>query len=509
MMKVLIVDDEQHVINAIRYLVNWDEYPECQIYEAHNGEEALEKIQIENMDIVFTDMQMPKMDGLTLLKWMTEQKNRPQIIAVSNHSNFEYMRQVVKSGGIDYILKPIDPIQINEAFSKAIAEVNKVTTITDNTIKVNAYTPIYFAKLMSDIIKCDSYSKYQVKQINEHYGIDERELTIAIVQLPHALSLAKSLFDDDISLMFFSINNVCNEIIGEKQGIAFRYQPEEDRSLVLFWGDDKDLFNKLALIKETIYKLFDRNPNISMSHSFQGIETLSNAYSIASKALATRNILDETVIVWKQRELSYKIDYQGKVKEYFKEIALFIQAGDEEKVVLIEDEFNKHVSTYPYLTVEDIDAFYRGFTNWMKKSFNLNEAYEQQVPHSLKDMRMFIAKIINDLIQQHKKLNQGTDLIENTLEYIDEHYNENISLAQIAEIFYVSKEHLSRSFKKKIGKTISEYVTERKMKRAKYLLAETKHSIKEIAMLVGYKDEKYFSKVYKKFYKRSPKDCRE
>ncbi len=120
-MKALIVDDERHVREAIRLLVDWETYGIKSVLEAQDANSAIDLIERERPQIIFTDMMMPGTMGTELLAWIQQHAPRTKTIVISGHDDFDFVRKTVMYGGIDYILKPIDPIQLNEAVSKAVA----------------------------------------------------------------------------------------------------------------------------------------------------------------------------------------------------------------------------------------------------------------------------------------------------------------------------------------------------------------------------------------------------
>lgn len=121
-MKVLIVDDEQHVREGIKLLGEWIENGITDIYEAENGEEAIALIQSYEPEIIFSDMKMPKMDGTGLLEWMKEHQPNRKTIVVTGYDDYHYMRKAIHFGSFDYLLKPIDPEMLNQTLEKAVSE---------------------------------------------------------------------------------------------------------------------------------------------------------------------------------------------------------------------------------------------------------------------------------------------------------------------------------------------------------------------------------------------------
>ena len=94
-------------------------------------------------------------------------------------------------------------------------------------------------------------------------------------------------------------------------------------------------------------------------------------------------------------------------------------------------------------------------------------------------------------------------------DHIDRHYRDPISLESVARMFLVSKEHLSRVFRREFNVTINDYITSLRMERARFLITEKKLEIKEAALLTGYGELAYFYRVFKKYYGKTPGQVRE
>lgn len=119
-MKAIIVDDEKHVREGLLLLGDWSRFGVNEIYEATDGEEAKRLIDAHRPDLVFTDMEMPKCNGIALLQWLHERNIDARTIVVSGYDDFEYMRHAILYGSFDYILKPIHPAALNEALERAV-----------------------------------------------------------------------------------------------------------------------------------------------------------------------------------------------------------------------------------------------------------------------------------------------------------------------------------------------------------------------------------------------------
>lgn len=125
MYKVLIIDDIALVRDAVKMLGQWELFEITEIYEAGNAREGLDIIRKHCPDIIITDMKMPVMDGTALLQYLEKEHIPGKIIVISGFSDFSYMRTAIQSGVIDYILKPIDPQDLNNALSSAFEQLEQ------------------------------------------------------------------------------------------------------------------------------------------------------------------------------------------------------------------------------------------------------------------------------------------------------------------------------------------------------------------------------------------------
>lgn len=161
MYKAIIIDDISLVRDAIRLLAQWDVFGISEILEADNAEDGLTIILKEHPDIIITDMKMPVMDGTQLLKKLEELHINSKIIVISGFSDFKYTRLAIQAGVIDYILKPVDPQDLNNALSAAVSQLENEAGETGTSAPVSSPEPHSAAtsKVVSDVFD----------YINAHY----------------------------------------------------------------------------------------------------------------------------------------------------------------------------------------------------------------------------------------------------------------------------------------------------------------------------------------------------
>ena len=122
MYKVIIADDELHIRNLLKYLIHWEELGLTFAAEYDNGADVVGHVEREHIDIIITDIQMPGMDGLDMIRAVREADPDSRFIVISGYRDFAYAQTAVKLGVSDYILKPIDEEELNAALAALVGD---------------------------------------------------------------------------------------------------------------------------------------------------------------------------------------------------------------------------------------------------------------------------------------------------------------------------------------------------------------------------------------------------
>lgn len=182
MFTILIVDDEEHFLEIVRKTVQWRQLGITKIMEARDGLTAFDIIKKERPDIILTDMKMPYSDGVELLKKCSELELKSEIIIISGYDDFKYTRQAIKSGILDYLLKPVNPEELNSILERAVhiiknkktADVRPEMDRTNYAQAVKIYIEENYAKQISlDYISQMFYLSKEgiLKKFKAAYGI--------------------------------------------------------------------------------------------------------------------------------------------------------------------------------------------------------------------------------------------------------------------------------------------------------------------------------------------------
>ncbi len=453
-MKVLIVDDEAHVREAIRLLIDWELYDSAEVLEASNGREAVSMIERHAPQIVLTDMIMPAGGGIDLLEWISRSAPETKTLVISGHGDFDFARQTLRYGGMDYLLKPIDGDQLNEAFARAVdswrAGEESRRQLREQTMEVNRFKPVYRDKLCSDLLGGPAARASAGRELAGEFALDEGPGTVrsAVVRLGERSPLWLR-YAGRADLLFFTLANVSNEVLGHgRDGYAFRNLGREREMAIFFWAGAAHAGEKLSRMNAGLAGVLGEPLHFGLGGCADGLaEGLRASYLQAEEALNRRQAVQAgTAGTFAARGSAHYSGGAGAAGMHI-DAANAADSGPEDG--------------------EYIHAFEGGPAGAA-----------------------------------------GAGVMEDIAAYIREHYREDLTLQDLADRFFLSREYISRRFKREFGENVFDYLANVRLERAKRLLRDSDMTVVRIADLVGYQDEKYFSRVFKKTTGCSPNEFR-
>jgi len=522
-MKVLIVDDEKHVREGIKLLGAWELNGINELYEAENGEQAIRLIQELKPEIIFSDMKMPKKDGTQLLEWINLNHPASKTIVVTGYDDYHFMRKALHFGTLDYLLKPVDPEVLNHTLEKAVnewrtEEVDRRKKNTENQL-INVMKPAYRDRKLTQLLNNDTIKEGDYQQFGFHSSYQYK------VVLARMLGKTLKLFQNDQDLAYFTVLNVINEILAENEcGIAFRYLSNKGEMVLVFWNK----FEEIEAILYRIYLDLKAAMNISCPMAAGSLVEsrydLIDSYRHAKEIYLSGNILEESACRISTQASHVNHELKSLIT-YSSAIEMAMQVGKigafAELIQQIENDLTKN----HYLSLKQLLHFendYQVISNlWreqyhlpvnvpddLEKSvflyfdengvFNLNEYKERKK----REISLFLRKI------KRNTLKKSTNVIYDIAKYLQENFDRDIKLQEISNHFYISREYISRKFKQEFNVNISDYLVNIRMDKAKFFLKNSQLKIYEIANMVGYQDDKYFRKVFKKVVGITPNEYR-
>ncbi|HYH04543.1 MAG TPA: helix-turn-helix domain-containing protein [Bacillota bacterium] len=194
MFKVLIIDDEKPVRQAITAMGHWEEFGITQLYEAMEGAGGLAVLREKQPEIVMVDMKMPQMDGVQFLETACREYPRVKYIVISGYDDYEYTRRAIKAKVLDYLLKPVIEAELNEVLRQAVSELNKQWDVQAEPVPQVVNHPLLQPLPLA---KENQRYLYEIKNyIDQHYY---REISLKVFAERYYLSkeYLSKLFKDE------------------------------------------------------------------------------------------------------------------------------------------------------------------------------------------------------------------------------------------------------------------------------------------------------------------------
>lgn len=532
-MKALIIDDEKHVREAIRLLVPWEKFGIRQINEAQDGQTAIDLIRTGRPEIIFTDMMMPNVDGAELLQWAAEHAPASKIIVISGHDDFNFVRHAVKYGGVDYILKPIDAEQLVGALSKAVdswtAEEQARCRNRSMNIELNQLKPIYLEQYFSTLISEPAAHPAFAETVQQELGITEpiSRGRIAVISLELSPPAVRGKFAAGLDLLLFALTNICNEFLRDKKiGYALRHRGHDHEVVLLFWGEGERAPELLAEINDAIFTTLKARFVFGLGQAAAFPEAAAPAYQQARLALLRRNLLvndsychsfDASVSQRKNTLLLFS-DYEERVR-------YAVQGGNKEQIRRALQPWFEALDDTGYISLDQLSLWEQQFelakSIWEYKNDKAGAGGQDRKdgepfripvdPNGHFDYEKWKQFVYDEACEVSERIacqDKERSVMQDIAQYIELHPHEEITLQDISERFFLSREYISRKFKQETNENLSDYIAGVRIKRAKELLANGQLKISQVAELVGFQDEKYFSRVFKKWTNCSPNDYR-
>lgn len=518
MYKVIIADDEDLIRECLRTYVDWENMGFTIAGTAPDGNKAFDLAQKVKPHVVLTDIKMPFCSGIHLMDRLRKSGMDVRILVLSGYDEFEYAQAAIEAGAVGYLLKPIKFDKLKDVMLKL-----------KHDFDIHIYEQI--RKNQASVLLCEQFLR---KLVNGAFGIGEelhkeaaslgirldwRQFSVLVLDLEGGwLQRYKA---EERELPLFTMKNVAGEICG-RLGAAYGFQTGDNSVGVLVCGQaysHDELKQTAGELKRTVENFLKMRVAVSLSGIGSGLSHIPDGFRTALR------MLDRKFFVGSHVPLS--TDNAGCLCTPAEEsrktlnadrLAFLVQSMDGEAV---DDFIEAHFRELPTkdAVYDLLYQFMRFAEKYMEKSdIRLPDAVDGSLLHhpdisrkeTLADVvagvKQIFAAVIDGLEANRHK--QGNRLIDEIKKMVETHYAEDLSLDSVAQRVHIHPIYLSRVFKRETGKNFIDYVTELRIKQAKRLFKNVSLKTYEISEMVGYKNARHFSKVFKNLNGITPKEYR-
>ena len=498
---LLIVDDDKLFVMKTIEGIDWKSIGIHRVFSAENIKQALDVLNTFSIDIIATDVEMPMGSGLELLEWLSEHRYPAETLVISGYAHFAYAQKAIEYGSRRYLLKPLSC----KEFSLVVAE------IVQERISRNGSPGLMQSG--QDVLHAPSTEAF-IAGVGEKPSAAQEGIRFFLIKL--VLSLAEETDETKSRLrvhivqsvileMFeksaFTPENICVE--SSRTWSLVVSGPEESAALGEIFGKIQNYLEETAHLSCCVYisapavvgALKERYPQFTdFCEQCLYIEHAIIRQDEWQKAAEAAVVPLDAGALTECLQAGIFDSALCQINAYVDELVRQKQAT-QLRICALTDELLRIARSI--LENYGIDAAETGI-----------DGLFLDTPVSLTSLKKSIQCLMEKLKEATNTETKRKKLVAVIRQYIDEHLDEALNRKSLANQFFFSEDYLARVFKQETGENISDYIIERRIRRAERYLRETELPIGTVAIRVGYNNFSYFSKKFKELTGKSPNEYR-
>ncbi|GBF72538.1 DNA-binding response regulator [Paenibacillus sp. 598K] len=526
MVNVLIAEDEAIILAGTIEQIRWDELGLRLAATASDGVDALRKVQELPIDIVITDIRMPGLSGLALIRQLKEQKPDLACIIISGGGEFAFAHEALQLGVSDYLLKPLKEQELNEALRRKKRELEERSADREMVLSLR-----------------DQYRRHE--EMKQELALSRFLMEGAgeASELPRALSTEEAR---EWAVLVFAVDRVTYP----HQGFLAEEEPLLEFGIKNIIGDCL----RLAGLKAVVYKhAYNKSEFIAFvalvpaqgercasSAARQAVHHLQRVLRLSAAAAVGRGGVDPAG--WRQSYAEAAAACRRRVLQGYGQVydtarergprshKLLMAAEEKLMVQWLESrqlgELGQWLRDKLGTVAADSAISYRDWEelcmqiHYLIRSFLIGKDADDSA--LLGDYPAFLQTVascnqwedmVHELARQASLAvggppqdgrRTGEEIVEAVRRKIERDYQQPISLQWISQHYYINGNYFCKLFKERTGLSLTDYVVKVRMAHARRLIVSTDLQIRSIAEMVGYEDPAYFGLVFRRMFGESP-----
>lgn len=479
MITIILADDEKLIRAGLKKILMDSLDIPIEIIEAKNGEEALNLCREKKPEILITDIRMPVMDGVELMKNIAtmEENQKPAIIVLSGYDDFSYAKAAIQSGALSYILKPVDKKELITAVNSAIMDSMK----EEKEKNENKFRQIIEKGRLDDVSELPEITVKNGLRCIVIYGKNSLQALEAVMH----------------GRMYYVIEQTKNStlIVYPFDGVEVEYEPSYLDTYIVGISGPADDYSMLRTMRRqamtaAMQAFFDAETGKVLEQGRRG----GLYYWENDTHINDFGQLDEAYEKMMGRcDLATAEEMQSYVEVLFSSFTENAKLNSETLYYLYKKINSNLFTRYPGYT--DSDMYLHIKSIMIENIFEYSSLAEWQ--SSVQDYSVYLAALL-------KRNTKESPYITEALAFIKTHFKKNINMAMVANQVSVNYTWFSEKFKEHTGVNFNEYLKRLRIEEAKKLLEKGCYKVYEVAERCGFSDVKYFMKIFREETGMSP-----
>lgn len=524
---LLIVDDEPLAVEGIRSGVDWDAIGIGRVLTAYGAEQAKNVFGEEPVDVMLCDIEMPQGSGLQLLEWVRARYPRTQTIFLTCHADFQYAKQAIQLGSLDYLLKPIPYADLEASVRKALVKFDEESELSEFSQYGKYWVqhqPLLVERFWLDILNHDIPPQPEaVAKAAEARNIPYSGELVFVPVLIRIRRWYREFSLRDKKILSYALRKSAEELVTERHDSGLLLSPAEETMLAVLGGDGRETVDLLRL-KSSCEAYMVACPRYFYCDvaCYIGepahVHEMGEGYRRLLERDANNVSYDSRVFLPGEQRAEARAHSLPDMGVW----AVLLKEGARDKVLQAAEAYIGEQLRAGALTPSLLGAFVQDFQQTVHYVLQVkgiqahrllgdrdsSELYARAT-RSAQDALAWIRHAVGKAMDYASALEHSPSVVEQAKAYIREHLDADISREDIAAHVFLNPDYLTRVFKRDTGQSISDYLLQQRLDIAAQLLENTDMPVSAVASKIGYANFSHFSRMFKKYMDAGPAEYRQ
>ncbi len=520
MWKMAMIDDDPNVLRVMKKIMPWEACDLEWVGEGRNGQQGLELIRAAQPDIVITDLYMPVLHGLDMIEQLRSEGYGGKFVILSGYSDFEYARKSVRFGVDDYLLKPVTADMLLQVISNVVKKLGEERLErerqNDASRKLRTYEPFVLKEWLASVVN----GTYQENIYHERIVRTQSDVWLTGNYAVLAIDAESKQPQEEIAIsdwkqLRFAIGNIVDDVLLQ-QSLETTFVPLQScmGAVVMRFAkesDEGEVFQQIQQVTDTIADCVKRYLKTDV---VIGIGQLKDDWKRVNESAR------EAVAALRVQAKAYQTELSERHLKFYRDLNQAISQSQSENVKALILDFTAYLHSVRYVTPAFLQqtameiwtlleyGLYCAGIVVEETSFKLKPEHSHDRFMTVQQFEDWLGRIVEQLTassQMNENLKHRV-VVDQVIHYIHEHYAEEITLEELADVAAISRNYLCLIFKSVTGETYNQFLTRVRIEKAKAMILEGRWLVYEISEKVGYKNFPYFSTLFKKMTGCTPSE---